>query len=124
MIFLDENILLELFLNRKKAREVEDLLLEKINEEFVISFLTADIFYHIGLKAGADFEDLQVSLKSFRVLECDQNTYHKVKLIKQNKDFEDFLQVACAIQHDVDEFYTLDLQLQKDYSKLLNIKTV
>jgi predicted nucleic acid-binding protein len=122
MIFLDVNVLLEILFRREKYEQVCDLLAQ--DREFGISFLSVHLFYHFGLKNGHSLEKLADSLKSFQILNCGQEVYDLAKKVCKNNDFEDSLQVATAMYHQVDSFCTLDQNLAKNYRNLLSIKVI
>lgn len=118
-LFLDTNVLMEIFFKRPKYKQIQDFLESYSN--FYISFLTVHIVMYFSELEKLNPKDTFALLENFEILKNDQNTFDLAKDLYDGKDFEDALQIASCLNAGIDNFLTLDKNLAKKYSNKLNI---
>ena len=69
-------------------------------------------------------DDLRYFMKDFDIYAVSAQTLDKAFSIAADNDLEDAMQIACAIENNVDVFLTADKNLAKRYGHLLKIKLV
>ncbi|MDQ2752748.1 MAG: type II toxin-antitoxin system VapC family toxin [Bacteroidota bacterium] len=117
MTFLDANVLLEVILKRTHAVTCEQLLSN--NEDKAISLLTLDLVMYFVERDKLAWVPVKAFLESFHWLPIIEADAQWAFAQFQGDDFEDALQVACALREGCDKFVTLDRALSKKYSKIL-----
>ena len=122
-IFLDTNILLEIILDREKKALCISHLRES-NSSLYISTLSVYIVYYVASKFLSKKEQIFEYLDQFNILDFSLVDYEIAKKILKGSDFEDSLQIACALRNKCQEFITLDKKLEKLYSSQLDMKLV
>jgi predicted nucleic acid-binding protein len=117
-LFLDTNVVLELLFKRQQV----PILLPKLEQynQVYISFLTVHLIYHFGKKIQLEDWELNFILSRFKILNQGSNTYETAKQICKDQDFEDALQLACAIEGNIKDVITLDEKMKKLYSAYFN----
>ena len=113
--FFDANILLESALKRKHKKEV-DILLHASAGHASISVLTVHLVVYFASK-DIYLQDIRNFLDDFIVLPINNNDVSWTFDNLQGNDFEDALQLACAVNSECDNFVTLDQSLIKRYEK-------
>lgn len=119
--FLDANILLEVLLpGRPKAALAEKYM----QDEAVVSPLSAHLYAYFGKREGFSMEALtsHLGLLNFTSLGGDEVRWAITN--RQDDDFEDALQVACAVINGSELFVTLDKSLAKKYQKFIEVKVL
>ena len=120
---LDSSFILEILLRRHNSEKCAEIL-GKIKGNIGISIITVHHAYHFGKKAGIEFEKITRLLLDFHVF-VSSVTDHSIALeIHRGSDFEDALQVACALNNSCDQFVTLDQKLCNRYRGLLKMITL
>ena len=118
MVFLDTNIILEIILpNRPKQAKVIKYL-QKLNEPTAISMLSVHLIKYFGRKAQIDDSLISAVILENELLPLTKNDYKWAELNENQKDYEDALQIAVAINNGCDKFVTIDKKLAKSYSNL------
>jgi predicted nucleic acid-binding protein len=120
-IFLDANILLEVLLpGRPKAALAESYA----KQESVVSPLSAHLYAYFGKKEGYSIEVLtgQLALLNYTDLGGDEVRWAIANC--QGEDFEDALQIACAVISGCELFVTLDKPLAQQYQKFISMKVL
>ena len=110
-LLFDTNIVLDVLLRRKPWLASAEKLWASSDAGFVIGYLTAttmtDIFYVAQKQHGVEKALLAVDtcLKAFKILPV---TRHSLELARafSGADFENNLQIACAILHGLDAIVT------------------
>lgn len=99
-ILLDANIILELFFQRAKYhRVIAELTLESDDSRFAVSILsTAFLMYHVE-KENRSIQDAYNLLEGYEILDMNSADYVWAQANDQG-DFEDALQLACALRHN------------------------
>ncbi len=118
-VFLDANILLEVLLpGRPKAT----LASSYARNEAVVSPLSAHLYVHFGKKEGYSVNALCNRLALLNYTSLGKAEIHWAISNCQDDDFEDALQVACAVLDGCELFVTLDKFLAHKYQKFIDIK--
>jgi predicted nucleic acid-binding protein len=117
MTFVDANVLLEIILKRLRA-ETCKLFLSN-NEDKAISTVTLDLIMYFVERDKLDWKPIKTFIENFIWLPIVDGD---AQWAFAQLDFEDALQVACAIREGCNKFVTLDAQLSKKYSKNMTIK--
>jgi predicted nucleic acid-binding protein len=121
-IFADANILLEVILPDRPAIEAaQDYL--GLNH-VVISPLTAHLVVYFGLKANLTLPYLLGQIGQFEFTEFNTAAVNWAMQNCQGQDFEDALQVACAILAGCQKIITFDRQLARNYQQFIPIKVL
>lgn len=116
-LFLDANVILEIILQRKNYDLVSSYLLQDI-DSINISSLSAHLVMHFGTKQFMA-KDLYTFLKDYQMIELSRTDFDWADQNSKNDDFEDALQISCALKYGCTDFVTLDKQLYKDYADSL-----
>ncbi len=119
-VFVDANVLLESVLKgRKHALKAQEYI---GSHDVVISPLTAHLFVYFGQKDGIVLEALLDMLTKHRFTDCGSAEVTWAIHNIQSNDFEDALQVACAVTNKCKALATLDKNLASRYKKFITIK--
>ena len=120
-VFLDANILLEVLLPGRQKAALAD---RYVQNEAVVSPLSAHLYAYFGTKEGFSIETLtkQLALLNYTKLGDDEVRWAIANC--QDDDFEDALQVACAVISGSELFVTLDNPLAQKYQKFIKIKVL
>jgi predicted nucleic acid-binding protein len=117
--FVDANVLLEVLLHlRPKRAQAEKAL--KQADAATISPLVAHLYVYFGQKEGHPLKDLLEDLESYFMVPLTAQHVSWARINHQDQDFEDALQVGCALTEGCDTFLTLDARLAKNYSQFIN----
>jgi predicted nucleic acid-binding protein len=119
--FLDANILLEVLLPGRQKAALADKYLQ---EEAVVSPLTAHLYAYFGTKEGFSIEALTKELALLNYTELGDDEVRWALANCQGDDFEDALQVACAVISGSELFVTLDKPLAQKYQKFINMQVL
>ncbi len=123
-VFLDANVLLEILCNRPKSNVCKEFFLDDETDLYV-SILTIHIVHYFAKKSGINLELTVELLKLCKVCKSSEIDYKKaLELYIFNKDLEDALQVAIALNNSMDSLVTLDIDLVKKFSKKINLELV
>ena len=120
-VFLDANILLEVLLPGRLKVALADSYAQK---EAVVSPLSAHLYVYFGKKEGFSVEALskQLTLLNYTHLSGDEVRWAITNC--QDDDFEDALQVACAVLSESELFVTLNKTLAQKFHKFINMKVL
>ena len=126
MICLDANILLDVALERTHKTACESLIdtARKNREELAITALTLDIVMYYAERHRIDMGWIQQYLNLFTWLPVEEADAHWAFARFKGKDFEDGLQVACALREKCSKFVTIDRGLAKKYATLMQIELI
>ncbi|MEI6728332.1 MAG: PIN domain-containing protein [bacterium] len=121
MLFLDANIILEILFKREKY---ELCLLEcQKHESICISPTSIHIIYYYAEKAKLDLAEVEKMLGDIAILPFTQSEFKLALSLFKNKDMKDALQVATAINSEVEAIFTLDLAMINKYQHQMNFIT-
>ena len=122
-VYLDANVLLELLFHRARYEKVVKALLDAKDVQLCISVLSVDlVMYFVEIEK-------QSKVKAWEFL----SKYHHLDLTtvdttwahdNDQGDFEDALQVSCALRHGCKLLITLDKDFQKMYGAFINVQTI
>lgn len=118
-VFIDTNVLLESVLrDRKHALKAQQYI---GTHEVVISPLSAHLFVYFGKKDGLELDILLTMLLKHRF--TDFGTGEVIWAVKnlRGDDFEDALQVACALSCGAKTFVTFDNKLAQNYREFISV---
>jgi predicted nucleic acid-binding protein len=120
-VFLDANVLLDIVLERAKSVDAEKYIdTHSDSHEICISALTAHLVVYFGSKT-LPLHVLEQFLADFTIIELDQADFTWAFRYCKEGDFEDALQISCAIRAGCQEFATIDKKLAKDYGSTLGV---
>lgn len=117
-LFIDASILLSIL--------DEDEFLPKITkaveqyENIWISPLSYLFGYERCRRLKISLEKIHEELSFYEIVAIDSQTIEKAKSICFDSDFEDAVQVACALEANVPNFLTNDSKQAKRYKTLIN----
>ena len=123
VLFLDVNVMMELFFSRVNSNKISAEILTLDNTLFATSILAVSTFFYYVEKHKYDKSAAHDFLANYRILSTDETDYIWAKENDQG-DFEDALQVACALRHGCTDFMTLDVNLAKNHQKHIAMKLV
>ena len=121
--FFDANVLLEVLDSRKNAKKAVAALRQHADDA-CISALTGHLVMYFGLKAGATTEELREFLLDYQMQPLGAAEFAWAFEHGRGGDFEDALQIACAISAGAAVFYTLDAALGRRYSDLPHLEII
>ena len=124
LIFIDTNILMEIFFRRAKYDLAVTKLIALAEQSIVCTSILSisTLIYYVEAE-GFDKEIAYNFIHGYKVLDMNNSDYGWAKNNDQG-DFEDALQVACAKRHNCTYLLTLDKKFGNMYGKYLSIHTV
>lgn len=122
MIFLDANILLEVIHKRTRAKECEQILSNEKNK--AISALTLDLVMYFIERDKLPWQPVKNFLESFIWLPINDADAQWAFMKFKGNDFENALQVACAIREGCNSFVTLDVALYEKYKQTIPVELI
>jgi predicted nucleic acid-binding protein len=120
---MDANVLLEVLLDRRLAKQCSQLLTDA-NEELAISALTVHIIWYVAEKYKLDQSNVDEFLKVWEILPLTAANIKTARQRYDGKDFEDCLQAACAEAAQCDEIVTIDKHFRIHSHTKLKVKTL
>jgi predicted nucleic acid-binding protein len=123
-IFLDTNILMELFFERAKREKVVEAV-TALPEDYInaISILSLTTLLYYVESRNMDKTTAHAFLAGYKILDMNDDDYEWAKGNDEG-DFEDALQVSCARRHGCGTFMTLDQKLEHMYGKYIQVQTI
>lgn len=115
-VFLDANVLLELLQHRRYYAEARKAIEEHDQNLLVASILSVDLVLYYVERDKSDKHAAFKFLSQYEILDMNQADYRWAQANDQG-DFEDALQVACALRHGCSRLLTLDKLLAKRHRK-------
>lgn len=112
-LLLDTNVVLDLLLERERWFDQASALLDAIEAGRVESFLTATslttIAYFARKERSAEEARrlVRICLDQFSLIDVDRKVVEDAYQLA-GRDFEDDIQIACAIRHSLDAIVTRD----------------
>jgi predicted nucleic acid-binding protein len=120
MIFIDANVVLEVIEKRAHVDACEQML--RNSEEKSISILSLDLVMYFLEKDKIALEPARGFLESFVWLPVTDADAQWAFAHFKGDDYEDALQVSCAIREGCSNFVTLDKLLAKKYANTISIE--
>ena len=118
-VFVDANILLEIIHERQQFDMAIDFLRTHAGR-IAISPLTVHLVMYFG-RSVASVQSLKQLLSDFVTLPLADAEVQWAFNNGRDHDFEDALQLACAVHGDCTQFVTFDHKLAQRYQTLPNI---
>ncbi len=122
MTCVDANVLLEVIQKRVRAEVCSQFLSNA--EEKAISTLTLDLVMYFVERDKLPWEPVKDFLESFNWLPIVDADAQWAFTNFKGDDFEDALQVACAVREGCNSFATLDEPLSKKYGQAITINLI
>jgi len=119
-VFVDANILMELFFNRVHRDAVLQKMADSGEAQFVVSILSVDLLFYFVEKGKLSKTQAHAFLGRYPILDMAAEDYLWAA-DNDLGDFEDALQVACARRHGCQQFLTIDAPLSKRYDKYIDV---
>lgn len=117
--FVDTNVLVEILESRQKQKAAIKAIREH-GGELHISALSCHIVGYIS-QQRIGLELIETFLSDYEILSLAPEDVAWAFRNRRNDDFEDALQIACAVRNGCTTFITFDKQLAKDYQNLPSI---
>lgn len=112
---LDTNVVLDVLLNRepwvKESKQLWQLHIDNKTKLFVSATTITDIFY-IARRLKSDVvanQAVSIILNTFTICSVDKDVL-QLAVSLSGSDFEDNVQIACAIKNSLDGIITRDVQ--------------
>lgn len=122
-VFLDANILLELLFKCKRYSQVAQILSNMPDVQFYTSVLSADLVMYF-VEAENQPKDLAWNfMDNYLLLDI---TTEDTDWARKNDagDFEDAMQVGCALRNNCSKLVTLDKKFGTMYDKHITVVTI
>lgn len=118
---IDINVLLETLL---ESRQHADQAMEAIRQAgtATISSLSVHLYVYFGQRERHSLASLLEDLSAYAVLTMDEQVVRWAVANRQDDDFEDALQVGCAVLEGCKKFITFDQKLAKNYGRFIDMQ--
>jgi predicted nucleic acid-binding protein len=130
-VLLDTNVILDFFLERQPFFQSASILFEAIAYGQIEGFVTAssatDIFYICRWQTQNLAEARDILTRVFMLLGVCSVDYQVLNAALQSRlpDFEDAVQIACAVAHGLDAIATRNPQdFQTDAIPILSVEQI
>lgn len=120
-IFIDANVLLDLVLPGRPRFTFASHLVSA-SAGITISALSVHLAVHFGKKYDITPEEIRETITGLLVVPLDKGVVDWAYLHAQDNDFEDALQVGCALLGGCTQFVTSDKNLAKNYGRFIDIQ--
>ena len=121
--FVDANVLLEIILDRRLARQ-SNAVLRDISKSYVISALTVHIVWYIAERYRSDRKVVDDVISAFTIAPVTGRTVSVARLRYSGKDFEDCIQAVCAEESGCRQIITIDKNFQKYSATTLPVSVI
>lgn len=122
LTFIDANVLLETLIPGRKYLDQAKTALAEGQGQTAISPLSVHLFVYFGRKEGFPLDDLLSIAKEHWITSFGSEQVEWAVRNRQDNDFEDALQVACAVLHGCTSFVTFDGPLAENYGRFIDIR--
>lgn len=115
-VLVDTNIILDFLLEREPFKEEAEALFEAIGNQQIIGYVTAttvtDIFYLVRRQTRSLERARLAVIETLDVMKICHVDYHRLEaaITSDLKDFEDAVQLACAIAENLEAIVTRNTQ--------------
>lgn len=129
-VLIDTNIILDFLLQREPFFQNADLLFQEIDSGRVVGYVTAttltDIFYVARRQTGSIEQARQAILETLTAMViCPVNRAILESAFASNlTDFEDAVQIACAVAQGLDAVTTRDTDFSSTLISVLTVEEV
>jgi predicted nucleic acid-binding protein len=121
MICFDANVLIEIILGRDKALICREFV-NKTSDDLAVTILSLDLVMYYAEKHKLNLEPIEQFLRTFLWLPLTEADAESAFQHYKADDFEDALQISCAVRESCATFVTLDKALVKKYHKDIRVK--
>lgn len=121
LVFIDTNVLLDVLLPDRPRFVLASQFISN-SPSLAISALSVHLAVHFGKKFHLQPDNIKTAIELLAVLPIEQTTLQWAFTNLQNTDFEDAIQVACAVLSGCSQFVTSDVALAKNYSQFINVQ--
>lgn len=118
-VLIDTNVLMDILLDREHRAAAEKMVAQVMHEPgltLAVSILTVSTLLYYVEKDRLDKHAAHAFLANYKILDMNESDYLWAADNDQN-DFEDALQVACALRHNCHSILTLDKGLADNHRK-------
>ncbi len=122
-VFVDANVLMELFFRRQKYNVAVDTIAALSSQVIATSVLALSILMYYVESKGFDKATAHKFLLGYQILDMNSLDYTWAQDNDQG-DFEDALQIACARRHGCGMVITLDQGMERMYGKHITVNTI
>lgn len=125
-VLLDTNVLLDVLFDRPHRSAVEaavSQLVRNADVQLAISVLSVSTVFYFVEKGGFAKTAAHAFLSNYRIFDMNEADYSWA-MDNDQGDFEDALQVACAMRHGCRDFLTLDKALAERHRKHIATRLV
>ena len=122
MLCIDANVILEVIEKRTRSGVCQNFLEAAATGNKATTMLTLDLVMYFAEKDRLDLRLVKEYLDGFIWLPLMPQDAEWAFAHFDGKDFEDGLQVACALREDCNGFVTLDQALAKKYAKQITVR--
>ena len=120
MICFDANVLIEIIVDRKSAKGCRDYV-DSISDDMATTILSTDLVMYYAEGNKLDVQPVEQFLRLFTWLPMTDSDADWAFRHFKGKDFEDALQIACAVREGCKRFVTLDRRLSEKYSQTIPV---
>ncbi len=120
MICFDANILIEIIVDRKNSLICREYI-DAATADMGITMLSVDLVMYYAESNKLDIMPIEQFLRLFTWLPMTDYDADWAFMNFAGSDFEDALQIACAVREGSQKFVTLDKKLAKKYASILPI---
>src|SRR5260370_93884 len=124
MICFDANTIIEIILKRKRVEACRTTIetAQASGEDLAITTLSLDLVMYYAEAKKLNLKEVEKFLRLFVWLPLTEADAQWAFTHFKGKDFEDGLQIACALRERCGEFVTLDRGLYKKYGMRLPVE--
>jgi predicted nucleic acid-binding protein len=119
--FVDTNVLMEILFARLRMQAAIEAL--DAESELATSILSLSTTFYYVERDNYSKAATHAFFKGYQILDMNEADYNWAAQNDQG-DFEDALQVACAMRHGCKKLITLDADLAKRHNKHIAVKLV
>ena len=120
MICFDANVLIEIIVDRKNALVCRDYI-DAAKDDMCTTMLSVDLVMYYAESNKLAIQPIEQFLRLFTWLPMTDSDADWAFKNFGGIDFEDALQIACAVREGSKKFATLDKKLAKKYASTLPI---
>jgi len=120
MICFDANVLIEIILGRKNAKKCQQYI-DLAKEDMAITVLSLDLIMYYAERNKLDLVYIEQFMRLFIWLPMTDTDAEWAFKQYAADDYEDALQIGCALRERCARFVTLDQGLKKKYAQKLQI---
>ncbi len=120
MVCLDANVLIEIILDRKKSLACREFI-RTSPDDLAITLLSLDLVMYYAERNNLELGPIERLVRTFLWLAITEADADEAFRHYAHNDFEDALQISCAMREGCTRFVTLDAALAKKYGTALTV---